>query len=96
MIASRLISQDVENLGRYWRKRSDTYKAWDRLFRLVGSEPDVPSKGKLDSSIMYELIQGHCWTVLFLFYAAPILERVVEDWIIEEEWGKAIDVITAR
>jgi len=49
MIASRLISQDVENLQaertileEEIRHFFVTYKAWNRLLRLVGSRPDVP------------------------------------------------------
>jgi hypothetical protein len=44
---------------------------------------------------MYELIQGHGRTDLFLYYATTIgdSERVVEHWILEEEWSKAIDII---
>ena len=47
---------------------------------------------------MYELIQGHGRTDLFLYYATTIgdFERVVEHWILEEEWGKAIDVINRQ
>lgn len=44
---------------------------------------------------MYELIQGQGRTDLFLYYATTIgdFDRVVEHWILEEEWNKAIDVI---
>ena len=47
---------------------------------------------------MYELIQGHGRTDLFLYYATTIgdFERVVEHWILEEEWSKAIDVINRQ
>jgi len=47
---------------------------------------------------MYELIQGHGRTDLFLYYATTIGDfgRVVEHWILEEEWSKAIDVINRQ
>lgn len=47
---------------------------------------------------MYELIQGHGRTDLFLYYATAIgdFERVVEHWILEEEWSKVIDVINRQ
>ena len=47
---------------------------------------------------MYELIQGHGRTDLFLYYATTIgdFERVVEHWILEEEWSKVIDVINRQ
>ena len=47
---------------------------------------------------MYELIQGHGRTDLFLYYATAIgdFERVIEHWILEEEWSKVIDVINRQ
>ncbi len=47
---------------------------------------------------MYELIQGHGRTDMYLHYATVVgdFERVVEHWIMEEEWTKAIDVITRQ
>ena len=47
---------------------------------------------------MYELIQGHGRTDLLLHYATTIgdFERVVEHWILEEEWSKAIDIINRQ
>jgi hypothetical protein len=47
---------------------------------------------------MYELIQGHGRTDLFLYYATTIgdFERVAEHWILEEEWSRAIDVINRQ
>ena len=47
---------------------------------------------------MYELIQGHGRTDLFLFYATTIgdFDRVVEHWVLEEEWSNAIDVINRQ
>ena len=47
---------------------------------------------------MYELIQGHGRADLFLYYATTIgdFERVVEHWVLEEEWSKAIDVINRQ
>lgn len=47
---------------------------------------------------MYELIQGHGRTDMYLYYATLIgdHERVVEHWILEEEWTKAIEVISRQ
>lgn len=46
----------------------------------------------------YDLIQGHGSIHIYLFYATTIgdYERVVEYWILEEDWVKAIDVISRQ
>jgi hypothetical protein len=46
----------------------------------------------------YDLIQGHGRTHIYVFYATTIgdYERVVEHWILEEDWVKAIDVISRQ
>lgn len=52
----------------------------------------------MDPKTVYELILGHGRTDMYLHYATVIsdLERVVEHWIMEEEWAKAIDVINRQ
>jgi len=52
----------------------------------------------LDRRTTYELIQGHGRTDMYLHYATVIgdFERVVEHWIMEEEWSKAIDVVNRQ
>jgi vacuolar protein sorting-associated protein 18 len=47
---------------------------------------------------VYELIQGHGRTDMYLHYATVIgdFERVIEHWIMEEEWIKAIDVLNRQ
>lgn len=44
---------------------------------------------------MYELIQGHGRTDMLLFYATVVgdFERVIQNWILDEEWIKAIDAL---
>jgi hypothetical protein len=52
----------------------------------------------LEPKVVYELIQSHGRTDLYLFYAN--LERdfgkVAEYWVTEERWVKAIDVINRQ
>jgi len=52
----------------------------------------------LEPNTIYELIQSHGRTDMYLFYATLIchLERVVEHWILEEDWVKAIDAINRQ
>jgi hypothetical protein len=47
---------------------------------------------------VYELIQGHGRTDMYLHYATVIgdFQRVIEHWILEEEWTKAIDVLNRQ
>lgn len=55
-------------------------------------------KGNLDRTTVYELIQGHGRTDMYLHYATIIgdFERVIEHWILEEQWLRAIDVINRQ
>lgn len=47
---------------------------------------------------MYELIQSHGRTDLYLFYAKLNKDhsKVVEHWVTEERWVKAIDVLNRQ
>ena len=56
------------------------------------------SQANLDPTTVYELIQGHGRTDMYLHYATVVgdFERVVEHWVMEEEWTKAIDVINRQ
>lgn len=55
-------------------------------------------QANLDSKTVYELIQGHGRTDMYLHYATQIgdFERVVEHWVMEEDWPKALDVINRQ
>ncbi|KAI0002078.1 Pep3/Vps18/deep orange family-domain-containing protein [Russula vinacea] len=55
-------------------------------------------KDDLEPDAVYELIQSHGRTDIYLFYAALVchFERVVEHWILEEDWVKAIDAISRQ
>ena len=56
------------------------------------------SQANLGSKTVYELIQGHGRTDMYLHYATVVgdFERVVEHWVMEEEWTKAIDVLNRQ
>ena len=55
-------------------------------------------QANLDSKTTYELIQSHGRTDVYLHYAMVIndLERVIEHWVMEEEWVKALDVLVRQ
>src|ERR1700722_5230702 len=69
----------------------------DYFFSFARQTNDI-EKANLDRDIVYELIRGHGRTDMYLFYATVIgdFERVVEHWILEEEWVKTIDVISRQ
>ena len=48
--------------------------------------------------MVYELIQGHGRTDMYLHYATVIGDygRVVEHWVMEEDWLKAIDTLNRQ
>lgn len=55
-------------------------------------------QSNLDPETVYELIQGHGRTDMYLHFATVIgdFQRVIEHWILEDEWTKAIDVINRQ
>ncbi|ORX36495.1 Pep3/Vps18/deep orange family-domain-containing protein [Kockovaella imperatae] len=52
----------------------------------------------LEPKVVYELIMGHGRTDLYLFYCNLMkdYEKVIEHWIEEQEWAKAIDVLNRQ
>jgi hypothetical protein len=47
---------------------------------------------------MYELIQSHGKTDVYLFFAGLVRDhgRVIEHWVTEEQWKRAIDVLNRQ
>lgn len=47
---------------------------------------------------MYDLIQGHGRTDMYLHFATVVgdHERVVEHWVLEEDWMKAIETLARQ
>ena len=47
---------------------------------------------------MYDLILSHGRTDMYLHFATVVgdFERVVEHWVLEEEWLKAIDILNRQ
>ncbi|KAH6916857.1 DigA protein [Coprinopsis sp. MPI-PUGE-AT-0042] len=87
LIASQSVSGDVENLQ---TERSILEEDLKHFFETY--------KSNLNKDTVYELIQGHGRTDMYLYYANLIgdYQRVVEHWILEEGWLKAIDVISRQ
>lgn len=105
IIASESASQDVDNLRVERRLIEDDLCHFFEAYK-VGRFIDTIAKpclilkiqGNLHKETIYELIQGHGRTDMYLFYATTIgdHECVVEHWILEEEWVKAIEVISRQ
>lgn len=47
---------------------------------------------------MYDLIQGHGRIDMYMHYATVVgdHERVVEHWVLEENWTKAIETLARQ
>jgi hypothetical protein len=52
----------------------------------------------LDRQTVYELILSHGRTEVFLHYATVVgdYQRVIEHWVLEEEWDKAINALSRQ
>ncbi|KAG6851223.1 hypothetical protein H0H93_015233 [Arthromyces matolae] len=82
IIASESISDNVDNLQTEKTILEDDFRQFLDTYKL-----------NLDRNTTYELIQGHGRTDMYLHYANTIgdYERVIEHWIVEEDWLKAIE-----
>ncbi|KAG2023080.1 DigA protein [Coprinopsis cinerea AmutBmut pab1-1] len=87
IIASQSVSQDVDNL------KTERAILQDDLRQFFDTY-----KSNLNKETVYELIQSHGRTDMYLYYANLIgdYQRVVEHWILDEEWLKAIEVISRQ
>jgi vacuolar protein sorting-associated protein 18 len=58
----------------------------------------MPCQANLDKQVVYELILSHGRTEVFLHYATVIgdYQRVVEHWVLEEDWEKAIESLSRQ
>ncbi|KAF8739352.1 hypothetical protein AX14_009923 [Amanita brunnescens Koide BX004] len=86
-IASQAISSDMDNF------QAENMLIEDDLKQFLETY-----KNHLDPTTVYELIQGHGRTDLYLYYADVIRdhERIIEHWVLEEEWTKAIEIISGQ
>ncbi|EIN14075.1 hypothetical protein PUNSTDRAFT_95620 [Punctularia strigosozonata HHB-11173 SS5] len=87
LIASEALSHDVDNLQAERRILEDDLRHFFETYQT-----------SLDKSTVYELTQGHGRTDMYLHYAGVVgdLDRVIEHWVLEEEWTKAIDVLSRQ
>ncbi|KAF8640380.1 hypothetical protein AX17_000050 [Amanita inopinata Kibby_2008] len=86
-IASEAVSTDVNNFQTERSLIEDDFRHFLETY-----------KNNLDSKTVYELIQGHGRADMYLYFANIINdhERVINYYIVEEEWIKAIEVISRQ
>ncbi|KAJ7596930.1 Pep3/Vps18/deep orange family-domain-containing protein [Mycena floridula] len=87
VIASESVLHDVNNLETERTILQDDLRHFFETY-----------KANLESKTVYELIQGHGRTDMYLHFATVIgdHDRVIEHWIMEEEWSNAITVINRQ
>ncbi|KAJ6574972.1 Pep3/Vps18/deep orange family-domain-containing protein [Mycena capillaripes] len=87
VVASESVSHDVDNLQAERAILEDDLRQFFETY-----------KSNLEPETVYELIQGHGRTDMYLHFATVIgdFQRVIEHWVLEEEWTKAIDVINRQ
>ncbi|KAI0931908.1 hypothetical protein AcW1_000818 [Taiwanofungus camphoratus] len=87
LVASESVTHDVDNLQAERAILEDDLRQFFETYKI-----------NLDPRTVYELIQGHGRVDMYLHYATVVgdFERVVEHWILEEAWTKAIDVINRQ
>ncbi|KAF5384929.1 hypothetical protein D9615_001406 [Tricholomella constricta] len=87
LVASESVSHDVDNLQTERTILEDDLRQFFDTY-----------KHNLDRDTVYELIQGHGRIDMYLYYANAIgdFQRVIEHWILEEDWLKAIEAINRQ
>ncbi|KAF9056509.1 DigA protein [Panaeolus papilionaceus] len=87
IVASESVSHDVENLQ---TERAIIEEDLRHFFETY--------KTNLDKDTVYDLIQGHGRTDMYLFYAKIVgdCDRVIEHWVMEEQWLKAIEILSGQ
>ncbi|KAF7306795.1 Vacuolar protein sorting protein [Mycena indigotica] len=87
IVASESISHDVNN---FLAERTILEEDLRQFFETY--------KSNLEPNTVYELLQAHGRVDMYLHYATVIgdSQRVIDHWILEEEWTKAIDVINRQ
>ncbi|KIL71799.1 hypothetical protein M378DRAFT_155409 [Amanita muscaria Koide BX008] len=87
IIVSQSVSNDVDNL------QAERTLVEDDLKQFLDTY-----KNNLDPKTIYQLIQGHGRTDIYLYYANIVgdHERVIEYWVLEEEWDKPIEIISRQ
>ncbi|KAG5647608.1 hypothetical protein DXG03_008961 [Asterophora parasitica] len=87
LVASESVSHDVDNLQTERTILEDDLRQFFDTY-----------KHNLDKDTVYELIQGHGRTDMYLYYANTTgdYQRVIEHWILEEDWLKALEVINRQ
>lgn len=103
VIASESVSHDVDNLRAEKVILEDDLRHFLETYKVISRVSDenlllTILKANLDSRTIYELIQGHGRTDMYLHFATVIgdNERVAEHWVLEEEWLKAIAVLNRQ
>ncbi|KAK7468755.1 tethering complex subunit [Stygiomarasmius scandens] len=87
VVASESVSNNVENVETEKKITEDDLKQFLETY-----------KSNLDRKTTYELIQSHGRTDMYLHFALIVgdYERVIEHWIMEEEWSEAIGVLNRQ
>ncbi|GJJ08739.1 hypothetical protein Clacol_002958 [Clathrus columnatus] len=87
LVASESVSHDVENLQRERVSTEDELKEFFETY-----------KSNLERKTIYDLIHSHGRIDMYLYYATVVgdFERVIEHWVMEEEWSKAIGILNRQ
>ncbi|KIJ45146.1 hypothetical protein M422DRAFT_251339 [Sphaerobolus stellatus SS14] len=87
LVASESVSHDVENLQAERALLEDELRQFFETYKL-----------NLERNTMYDLILSHGRTDMYLHFAIVVgdFERVIEHWVLEQEWLKAIDTLNRQ
>ena len=105
VVASESVSHDISDLQAErtiieddLRQFLETFKVSHHIRISLQKTFLNGTKTALDKKTIYELIQSHGRTDIYLFYATIVgdFQRVIEHWILEEDWLKALEIISRQ
>lgn len=100
IVAAESAISDVESLSIERQMMEEDMQNFITTYLVSGRSPIRTADGQndLEPKVVYELILSHGRTDLYLFYANLNRDhgKVVEHWVTEENWLKAIDTLNRQ
>jgi hypothetical protein len=104
VIAAEAATSDVESLRTELMLTEEDLRNFMTTYKVCLVSPprgwsraDLP-QNNVDRKVIYDLVQSHGRTEVYLFFAGLLEDDsiVIDHWITEENWLKAIDVLSRQ
>lgn len=99
IVAAESATQDVESLTIEREMMEEDMRNFITTYQVRRAKSvEANRKNDLEPKVVYELILSHGRTDLYLFYAGLNKDhgKVVEHWVTEGQWSKAVDALNRQ